>query len=75
MLQRDILFLASERPRRVRHRKRGFNYVVEGNGELQSSAGPITLEEGDHLTVYRAEDGKLWLRVPGEFEDGRFEPA
>jgi hypothetical protein len=71
--------------RRVRHVKRGSSYVVLGVGEVQISKGTVSdagwkehkarvLREGDTLTVYRdIQDGKLWLRFPDEFEDGRFE--
>lgn len=69
---RDILNLASPRPRRVHHLKRGSDYDVLGLGHLQSSAGPLNLVEGDTLTVYIASDGRICLRAPGEFEDGRF---
>lgn len=71
---------------RVRHKKRRSTYEVLGEAEAQIAtyaAGqevPLgrvrarQLNEGDKLTVYRAnEDGKLWLRFPDEFADGRFE--
>ena len=69
---RDILDIASPKPRRVHHLKRGSDYDVLGLRYLQSSAGPLTLVEGDTLTVYIASDGKICLRQPSEFEDGRF---
>lgn len=69
---RDVIDLASPRPRRVHHLKRGTDYDVLGLGHLQSSAGPLILAEGETLTVYIASDGKICLRHPSEFEDGRF---
>lgn len=72
--------------RRVRHRKRGSTYEVLGEAELQISGtsyrlgdseplhGADVFNEGDTLVVYRCEEtGKLWLRSPDEFRDGRFE--
>jgi hypothetical protein len=73
---------AAEQPRRVRHKKRGSVYDVLGEGEVQISRGhggnslkkeSRRLVEGDTLTVYQGTDGKLWLRFPDEFNDGRFE--
>lgn len=53
-----------------RHRKRGSVYQRLGGGQLQA-ARPV----GDLavVTIYRAEDGSLWVRPTEEFEDGRFE--
>jgi hypothetical protein len=31
------------------------------------------LVDGDLMTVYRGDDGRLWVRHTEEFEDGRFE--
>lgn len=65
--------------RRVRHKKRGSTYEVLGEAELQISVklpqdhGGRLAEEGDRITVYRGEDGRLWARFTDEFEDGRFE--
>ncbi|MFC5509308.1 hypothetical protein [Bosea massiliensis] len=74
------------RPSRVRHRKRRSTYSVLGDAEAQiatyadGTEVPIDrvrsrlLTEGDKLVVYRADEGgKLWLRFPDEFNDGRFE--
>jgi hypothetical protein len=58
--------------RRVRHKKRGSTYSVLGTAELQIAHIPAV--EGAELVIYRCEeDGKLWAREFGEFEDGRFE--
>lgn len=53
-----------------RHKKRGTTYRLDGYGELQTAA-PI----GDYakVAIYRAEDGKTWVRPVSEFNDGRFE--
>lgn len=72
----------------VRHVKRGTEYEVLGEAEVQVSThcvalpGSTIIREaragygGDHLTVYRClKTGKLWCRRPDEFRDGRFEPA
>lgn len=72
---------AADGPRRVRHVKTGGKYTVLGDGEVQLSVWHDTvfkqpfrrLFEGDELTVYQGADGKLWLRFPDEFNDGRFE--
>lgn len=68
-----------------RHVKRGSVYRVLGEAKAQVSTGTISdismnghrarvLREGDRLTVYRADDGSLWVRFSEEFADGRFEP-
>ena len=63
-----------------RHKKRGAVYRVIGEAEAQVSTGSYNgcgysrrVEDGSRLTVYEAEDGRLWARFPDEFEDGRFE--
>lgn len=70
-------------PATVRHLKRGFEYEVLGEAEVQLSkptqgviGGGIyrPVREGERLTVYRGQDGKLWCRFTDEFMDGRFEP-
>lgn len=67
--------------RSVIHHKRGSSYDVLGDGEVQISNPPAffqdgthgrCLREGDKLTIYRAKDGRLFLRDPDEFNDGRF---
>lgn len=55
--------------RRVRHIKRGSEYDVIGEATLQTST---PLEDMRLMVVYRADDGKLWVRPKSEFEDGRF---
>ncbi len=58
--------------RRWRHLKRGTEYTEIGRAQLQvASSDPV---EGSELVIYRGDDGKLWARETGEFEDGRFEP-
>lgn len=68
-----------------RHKKRGSTYRVIGEAEAQVSKGgwkfptkdgiqyvrPI--QDGDRITIYQGEDGKLWARFTDEFNDGRFE--
>lgn len=72
---------------RVRHLKRGTEYEVLGDAELQVSVArgePVELLEttldpefvcceGDRLVIYKGSDGKLWAREVSEFRDGRFE--
>lgn len=50
-------------------------YTEIGRGELQmsGSADETAISEGDRMVVYRGEDGKFWVRLEREFEDGRFE--
>jgi len=74
---------ASASPRRVRHKKRGSLYSVLGTAEMQVSTGAWDqsgrgppwrdTKDGDKVVVYRGDDGRLWVRFPDEFEDGRFE--
>ena len=73
-LPRQILdeLIATNTFRRFRHLKRGTSYIEIGCGEVQSDR-PI--HEGDVLVVYIGEDGKIWLRPEGEFDDGRFQPV
>lgn len=73
--------LVEKTHRRVRHIKTGGEYTVLGDGEVQLSVWhdkifdkPFRrIYEGDTLTVYHDDKGKLWLRFPDEFSDGRFE--
>lgn len=59
-------------PSRWRHRKRGTSYeVLTSTADAQCATGPIN--EGDHVTVYRGDDGDWHVRKTGEFQDGRFE--
>lgn len=71
----------SDKPRRVTHVKRGTTYDVIGEAEMQIAKptgytdrdkGYRFIMEGDNLTIYKGEDGKLWARFPDEFNDGRF---
>jgi hypothetical protein len=59
------------RPRRWRHKKRGTIYTEVCRAELQ--AATHAPEEGELMVVYRGEDGCIWVRASGEFNDGRFE--
>jgi len=54
---------------RVRHKKRGTTYDVIATGRLQVD-GDLDMEK---VTVYRGEDGQVWVRPEYEFYDGRFE--
>src|SRR5579875_2303715 len=58
---------------RWRHKKRGTTYTEIGRASLQTATGSVS--EPATLVIYRGEDGKLWAREEGEFEDGRFERA
>jgi hypothetical protein len=59
-------------PSRWRHKKRGSAYnVLTATAAAQCSTGPIN--EGDHVTVYQADDGNWYVRKTSEFQDGRFE--
>lgn len=60
---------------RWRHKVRGTSYTEIGRGELQmsGSADETAISEGDRMVVYRGEDGKFWVRLEREFEDGRFD--
>ena len=53
-----------------KHKKRGTTYAVIGVAEVQTAN---RIYEGDRLTVYRGQDGRLWARPEAEFNDGRFE--
>ncbi|MFW6002276.1 MAG: hypothetical protein ACOCQD_02965 [archaeon] len=54
----------------ARHKKRGTNYLVIGEAEVQSSK-PI--KEGDKVVIYVDNNGKKWARPSSEFYDGRFD--
>ena len=53
-----------------KHVKRGTNYKVLGEGQVQTET---LLFDTDKVIIYVGEDGKLWAREPEEFNDGRFE--
>lgn len=57
---------------RFQHKKRGSYYIVVGAARLQFST--VMPQDGDMLTLYRGEDGVYSVRLPEEFNDGRFEP-
>jgi hypothetical protein len=54
---------------KVRHKKRGTTYEVIDTGRLQVD-GDLDMEK---VTIYRGEDGQVWVRPDYEFNDGRFE--
>ena len=53
----------------VRHKKRGTTYDVIAKGRFQVD-GDLDMEK---VTVYRGQDGQVWVRPDYEFNDGRFE--
>ncbi len=59
-----------------RHKKRGTEYTVIGEGKMQADywqdgyGNPIDMAP---VIIYRGTDGDLWARPKEEFEDGRFE--
>lgn len=55
-----------------RHHERGGTYGVLSRATVQASTRP--LEDGDEVYVYDGDMGRLWVRRPEEFHDGRFEP-
>lgn len=59
----------TEPGRRVRHLKRGSEYSVVAHGRLQVD-GDL---DNEKVTVYRGDDGQVWVRPDYEFNDGRFE--
>ncbi|WP_458760509.1 hypothetical protein ACSVBT_06875 [Afipia sp. TerB] len=61
-----------EKGARYRHVKRGGIYRVVGRAQVQAD-DPLT--DYEIVTVYRDQDGELWVRRKSEFEDGRFEPV
>jgi predicted transcriptional regulator len=56
---------------RWRHLKRGTEYRVIARGELQASSDALV--DGSSMVIYQGDDGRVWVREEGEFEDGRFE--
>ena len=61
----------SDTTRRWRHKKRGTIYTEVCRAELQAATSPPI--EGELMIVYRGDDGNVWVRGAGEFNDGRFE--
>jgi len=62
---------AKTTPARVRHKKRGTEYEVLGEADLQTET---PLRDYAVVVVYRdPTNGRLWVRPVGEFNDGRFE--
>lgn len=53
------------------HKKRRSTYLRIGEGSVQNSSG-VPLVEGDEVTVYQDDRGRLWVRRATEFDDGRF---
>lgn len=56
-----------------RHRVRGGTYGLLGRATVQASTRP--LQDGDEVLIYDGDGGRLWVRLPDEFHDGRFEPV
>lgn len=56
-----------------RHRDRGSTYGVLTHAVVQASTRP--LEDGETVVIYDGDGGRLWVRRPEEFLDGRFEPV
>lgn len=59
--------------RAVRHLKRGSVHGVLTERASVQSDTPIV--EGDEVVVYIGEEGRVWIRPPAEFDDGRFVPV
>ena len=59
--------------RAVRHLRRGSVYGVVAERASVQSDTPI--HEGDELVVYVGSEGRMWIRPPSEFDDGRFTSA
>lgn len=56
--------------KRVQHVKLGSTYRVIGEAHLKTE---FLVDAGSRLVVYQSEqNGKLWVRPTGEFQDGRF---
>lgn len=63
---------ATGRPRpRLRHRVRRSDYEIVGEAILQNSY--VVCADGTPITIYRANDGTLYVRPSREMSDGRFE--
>jgi len=56
--------------KKVRHVKRGSEYMVIGHGKIQTDK---PLSDYHEVIVYVGENGSLWVRPVSEFMDGRFE--
>jgi len=70
----ELLTALRRGKRHMKHKKRQTTYLELGELEFQTAKGGVVIEEGDKITVYQADDGgKLYGRLPEEFNDGRFE--
>lgn len=63
--------MRDEAPERWRHKRRGTEYVLLGEADLQTEK---PLADYAVVAVYRdVSNGRLWVRPVDEFRDGRFE--
>lgn len=68
---RDMLMQNILNAPTVRHKKRQSTYLRAFEDVEVQTSRPIV--EGDKLTIYIGESGKVWARLDEEFNDGRFE--
>jgi hypothetical protein len=56
------------------HKERQSVYIEIARGLFQNSTGGRYFDNCN-VVIYRGEDGRHWVRLQSEFDDGRFEPA
>jgi hypothetical protein len=56
-----------------RHKKRGSEYKIIGQGKLQVSSHVAAIDDEWVVIYQNMNDGALWVRPSSEFFDGRFE--